>query len=105
MVAAMTPRLLSRLLLPEQDVMSFFYLRRLRHLGSFLQMFWRSLDGEVVYKLFTGMHLIPTYGVLLLVLALSLAAYLLVTPVGTPTANPRYFTCATILAMLLLARA
>lgn len=130
MLLAMAPRMLNRLLVPPQEVMSFFDPGRLRQLGGFLKMFWRSLDGEVVYKLFTGQHLMPTYGILPLalaagvllllwgwwrrrdglswleqVLALALAAYLLLTPLGAPTANPRYFTYATILAMLLLGRA
>jgi hypothetical protein len=125
-VLAMLPRLLSRLILSNQEVLSFFDPSRLGQLGGFLHMFWRSLDGEVIYKLFTGQHLLSTHGILpamlvatvLLslwgwwrrhdslswleqVLVLALPLYLLMTPLGAPTANPRYFTYAAILAMVL----
>lgn len=127
MLLAMLPRLISRLVLPDQEVLSFFDPGRLSQLGGFLVMFWRALDGEVIYKLYTGQHLMPTYGILPavlvaatlfliwgwrrrpddrtwleMVLVLALPVYLVMTPLGAPTANPRYFTYATILAMLLL---
>ncbi|MBI4797379.1 MAG: glycosyltransferase family 39 protein [Desulfarculus sp.] len=130
MLLTMLPRYVSRLLLPDQEILSFFDPGRLAQLGGFLKVFWRTLDGEVVYKLFTGQHLMPTYGILpavllaavplLLwgwprrrdgqswveaVLGLALPVYLVMTPVGAPTANPRYFTFACLLAMLLLGRA
>lgn len=130
MLLIMLPRYVSRLILPDQEVLSFFDPGRLAQLGGFLKIFWRTLDGEVVYKLFTGQHLLPTYGILpavllaavlfLLwgwlrrrdgqswveaVLGLAIPVYLVMTPVGAPTANPRYFTFACLLSMLLLGRA
>ncbi len=128
---AMLPRFIERLLHPHlQDAMSFFDPGRLREFWGFASTYLRVLDGEVVYKLFTGQLLWATWwvvpgvlglGVLLLlwglvfrrdegwwveaVLILALAGYLAMAPVGAPTANPRYFAYAMILSALLLGRA
>ncbi|MCA1988804.1 MAG: glycosyltransferase family 39 protein [Desulfarculus sp.] len=129
MVLAMLPRAINRMLLPDQDPMSFLNPARFLDLPGFLQIFWRTLDGEVVYRLYTGQllmdgHAILAWAVVVAALVLvvfawrrdgqawldltpliALGAHLLIAPIGAPTANPRYFINAAILAALVLARA
>ncbi len=127
---AMLPRVVNRIVMPAQEPMSFFDPGRMRELAGFLEVFWRVLDGEVVFKLYTGQLLWDSPGLLAwlvlaggallawgwwrrrdgsswveVVLGLALATYLAVAPLGAPSANPRYFAYAMILAMLLLGRA
>jgi len=127
----MLPRLWDRLSHPEvQDDLSFLDPDRMRELGGFVMSYLKALDGELVYQLFTGQLLIFTWWVipallaaaaLLLVwglifrrddgswleatLIIALLAYLLMAPLGAPTANPRYFAYALILTALILGRA
>lgn len=124
----MLPRMIERWFNPHrQDPMSFFDPARLEHLPGFSEIFLRATDGEIVYKMFTGQHLWHTWGVIPICLGLAavvglwhlgrreargwwigpllviaLAVYLLMAPVGAPSANPRYFGYALILAGLLM---
>lgn len=123
------PRLVSLWLGWVSDKMAFVDPQRLFDMGSYLAVFGRVLDGELVYKIFTGQHwwatpwLIPlAFALSILFLAwglvrrhgstwseswlgLSLAMQLVMIPYGAPSANPRYYYYCVFFAALLMARA
>ena len=124
------PRVLDRLIMKPSDPMGFTDPWRLSFLGRYLRSFVESLDGEVVYRTFTGgyawdTHLIIPWAMALgglfllwglwrhrdrfswieLFLGLALAIHLLMVPLGAPTAQPRYFIFCQFWAALLLGRA
>lgn len=124
------PRILDRLLHQPKDVMSFTDPARMKHLGFFLKMFASTLDGQLAYLTFVGRYLWETYwaapavfGLAVLLLCWGLArrrddkswievwlmtalvVHLVMTPLGAPTANTRYFLYCCIFAALIMGRA
>lgn len=121
------PRVLDRMLNPVQDVMSFTDPDRVSKLLGFLEMFGRTLEGEVAYLVFVGREywevpwILPaalTLGLLALAwglwrrrdrswwlgpwLALALVIHLAMVPLGAPSANPRYYLYCLYFAALIL---
>jgi hypothetical protein len=124
------PRLLSLLQGWVTDDISFTDPARLGELGGFLALFARTLEGEVVYKTFSGQYLWHTHwviaaafimgGIVLLWgllrardhtswiegwLLTALVIQMVLIPLNAPSANPRYFLYPVFFAGLLLARA
>jgi hypothetical protein len=120
------PRIINRLMLKPEDVMSFTDPMRMLELPGFLYMFVRTLDGELAYRSFVGSCLWDTWliiplgyglGVLYLIwrqfknrppdawlelwLLAALSIHLILVPLGAPSANPRYYLYALVFTALL----
>ena len=121
-----TPRIIDIIMLDPNDSMTFTDPERMQHLPGFLDIFMRTLDGEIAFRSYTGTHLWdtmllvplgfglgiayliwrqfknrPDSGWLELWLMLALALYLVMVPLGAPSANPRYFIYALVFTVLL----
>lgn len=126
------PRLVTRWLFPAPDPMSFTDPARILHLPAFVDAFAKTLDGSLVYQLYTGAETLPPLFLLPLALTLgavwlawrwwkghgpvpaarrdpavfcllALVLMLLATPVGAPSVNPRYFLLSGLAGLAFLA--
>jgi hypothetical protein len=129
MLIGILPRLIERMVNNHRTPMSFFDLGRLKELGGFADVLLRTIDGQVIYQLYTGEYTWAVFGIIPLVLifaylvlgwgyvrkkddkswidamlCLSIVIFIIMAPVGAPTANPRYFAYCVILAGLVMAR-
>ncbi|KIX11001.1 glycosyltransferase family 39 protein [Dethiosulfatarculus sandiegensis] len=129
MLIGILPRLIERMVNNHRTPMSFFDLGRLKELGGFTDILLRTIDGQIIYQLYTGEYAWAVFGIIPLallaaylvlgwgyfkkrdneswidaVLCLAIIIFILMAPIGAPTANPRYFAYCVILAGLVMAR-